>query len=209
MNRIERNVTAFFVGVVLIMAASIAYAGGMKEPPPEPITLQQDQYQDQYQDQHQGQDQQQDQDQSQGQEQSMGDMTGGTQTMSFTNESQAHSAIAPNVFATAPCFKGGSGALGVKGFNIGGGRVTVDPECELRETARMLGALGERELAVMVVCKTKAAISALGAICKPNASKSDRIKELEGRIQFMLTERDIERAVCDESIERCESQFRK
>ncbi len=205
MNKMERNVTAFFVGVVLITFAVWAVAS--PTPPPEPEPGGQVQDQDQYQDQYQ--DQQQDQDQQQGQEQSMGDMTGGTQTMSFSNASQAHTAIAPNVFATAPCYIGGSAAIGLKGVNIGGGRVKVDPECELRETARLLGALQERELAVMVVCRTKAAIAAIGDLCKPNASQRDRIKELEGRIQFMLTEREIDRAVCDESIERCESQFAK
>ncbi len=205
MNRTDRNITAFAVGALLITFSVLAFAGGTKEPPP-PVTLEQEQLQSQtmMQDQSQAQDQRQDQSQTQ----SIGDQSN-SQSMTVATESQAHSAVAPSVFATAPCYVGGSAAIGLKGVNIGGGRVKVDPECELRETARLLGSLQERELAVMVVCKTKAAIAAIGDLCKPNASKSKRIKELEDRIRLMLTEREIDREVCDNSIERCEANFKK
>ncbi len=158
----------------------------------------QDQYQDQGQDQSQGQDQ----GQEQGQEQSMGDMTGGTQTMSFKGQKQAFSANAPNVFSTAPCYVGMSAGIGLQGLNIGGGKSKLDEQCELRETARMLIAAGEIELGVKMLCLTNAA-SLLGeGTCHPHNDVKAALKEAKANIKHLLTERDIDRQKCNESKSR-------
>ena len=101
----------------------VALATEYYPPPPEPET------QSQTQDQAQGQSQSQGQEQGQDQWQTIGDQSN-SQMVSFNSESYASSAIAPFVSATAPCVLGTSAALGLPQINIGGGKQTIDPECE-------------------------------------------------------------------------------
>lgn len=168
-------------------------------------TPKQEQDQKQYQGQEQDQSQGQEQGQDQYQDQSMGDMIGGTQTMSFKGVEQAFSANAPNVFATAPCYVGGSAAIGLKGLNIGGGKMKLDEQCELRETARMLIAAGEVELGVMMLCLTDAA--QLLPACHPHTDVKASLKAAQDRVAFLLNERQIDRATCEESKDRIAEAF--
>lgn len=173
------------------------------------IGQEQDQYQDQWQEQDQWQDQTQDQVQDQAQEQSMGDMVGGSQSMTFKGAEQAMSANAPTVFSSAPCYVGGSAALGVKGLNIGGGRQVLDVQCELRETARMLISAGEVELGVMLLCLTKASAMLPEGACYPHGNVKAELKAAQDRVAFLLNERVIDRAKCKESKDRIAEGCRK
>lgn len=180
--------------IVFGMTAGQAFAS--PTPPPEPEPGGQVQDQDQYQDQ--GQDQQQDQ----GQEQSMGDMTGGTQTVTFTSQKQAFSSNAPNVFSTAPCYIGMSAGIGLQGLNIGGGKSKLDVQCEIRETARMLIAAGELELGVKLLCLTDAASLLDEGACHPHTDVRQALKDAEANVQYLLNERSIDRAKCNEAKDR-------
>ncbi len=190
----------------ILLALLFIPMAAIATPPPEPEPETQRQRQDQ--EQGQDQSQRQDQDQAQDQSQTMGDMQN-SQAVSFNSESYASSAIAPFVSATSPCVLGTSAALGLPQINIGGGKQRIDPECEKRETARMLGALGERELAVALLCMTTAALDNLGELCKPNKNMANLVTELEGRIQTLLTERTIDRQNCNESKSRIIEGCRK
>lgn len=187
------------VAVLLLLAAASADATD-KSPP-----------------QHHNQSQDQSQEQSQSQDQSQYQVTQSWQNNRQVNLNEQSvnveaenditlrntaPGIAPNVYATSPCVVGGSLGLGIPAFNVSGGRGKVDGECEKRETARILGALGERELAVMLVCQTEVAMDSLGEACRPNADQTKRIAELEKRIDVLLREREIEREQCNKSKDR-------
>jgi len=75
------------------------------------------------------------------------------------------SANMPNVTATSPCVYGWSGGIGIAGANIGGGKQKIDPECNIRETARTFAALGEIGLALTIACTSDTAQAALGDAC--------------------------------------------
>ena len=173
---------------LFLLLPSIALATGSKD------TQEQDQAQAQDQSQAQAQDQSQSQ---------TANNEGNTQSVEF--EASANSAIAPNVFATSPCTVGGSGALGLKGVNIGGGKSTVDPECVRREEARLLNALGERELAVIHLCNSPGLAASLGDKCAPTTTQA----ELRERIKLLLEEREIDRQTCKESKDRIAEACRK
>jgi hypothetical protein len=182
--------------LLLLALSAPAFATKPKDPPTPPINVQQEQGQIQQQQMGQAQDQDQNQTQSMGSQEN-------SQSVSFSSARQVHSAIAPSIQSSNPCVIGGSGALGLKGVNIGGGKQKVDPECEKRETARILGALGERELAVLLVCSTEAAKDGLGDNCAPSVTQI----ELRERIDKLLMEREHDRLVCNSSkdkiIEAC------
>ncbi len=80
------------------------------------------------------------------------------------------SANMPNVTATSPCVYGWSGGLGIAGANIGGGKQKIDPECNIRETARTFAALGEIGQALLIACTSETAVAALGDACGLSAS---------------------------------------
>lgn len=161
-----------------------------------------------------GQSQDQMQQQQQGQEQSQSQIAdasneGVNQTVNFGAKQQVASAIAPGIYATNPCALGGSAALGLKHVNLGGGKAKIDPECVKREVARLLGSFGERDLAVMMICSTEAAVAALGDQCVPHQLASQRITQLEDRINVLLVERAHDREVCNESKDRILEGCRK
>lgn len=101
----------------------------------------------------QSQDQKQKQNQNQtatgGNATSSGNNTSVTETTNIHNP--AATAFAPNPGSTVPCFKGFSGAGQAQsfGFSFGGGR--IDPGCDIRETSRLLAAMGSRRGACMVI----------------------------------------------------------
>lgn len=182
------------VGLFLLpWASKLTHATTSK---PEPVPQQE---QEQYQDQSQGQEQEQEQGQEQQMDQSM---TGGTQTVSFVGQKQAFSANAPTVFSTAPCYVGKSGGIGVQGLNIGGGKATLDVQCELRETARMLISAGELELGVELLCLTDAASMLPEGRCHPHSDVEAALKAAQDRVAFLLNERAIDRVTCEESKDR-------
>jgi len=71
----------------------------------------------------------------------------------------------PGLTATAPCVLSGSIGLGIAGANIGGGKTKIDPECNIRETARTFAGLGEIELALKIACSSETAVAVLGEAC--------------------------------------------
>ena len=75
------------------------------------------------------------------------------------------SANMPNLTSTAPCVVSGSLGVGAAGFNIGGGKTKIDPECNIRETARTFAGLGEVGLALTIACTSEVAKAALGDAC--------------------------------------------
>ena len=116
------------------------------------------------------------------------------------------SANPPSVMGSHSCAVGGSAGVGVPGFNISGGRQKIDPECEVRETARLMEAFGERELAVIMLCSTEAAKASLGdKACGPSTTQ----EELRRRIDFLLEERERDRQTCNESKGRIADACRK
>ena len=139
---------------------------------------------DQQQDQHQGQGQTQDQGQTQttnvnigggtdaqGNAVPMATAAGGSLTFNqaarpddITIRNTA-SANMPNLTSTAPCVVSGSLGVGAAGFNIGGGKTKIDPECNIRETARTFAGLGEVGLALVIACTSEVAKTALGDAC--------------------------------------------
>lgn len=182
------TVILFFLIGMSIGVGSLAVASERKEG------------QNQYQDQHQKQVQEQTQQMEQ--EQSMGDQMN-SQEMTLVAAEQAFSAIAPNVFATSPCFSGGSAALGLKGVNIGGGKAKRDPQCEMREVVRLFLAAGEIELGVSLLCMTDAAIANFKeGVCKPTGNIKASLKAAQDRVAFLLNERTIDRQECEQSKDR-------
>lgn len=69
---------------------------------------------------------------------------------------QAPSVFAPAALPTAPCVVATSGGLSVPGGGLSLGRGRIDPECTLRETARMFDAFGEPEFALELLCASEA-----------------------------------------------------
>ncbi len=135
------------------------------------------------------------------QSQNMGDMIGGTQSMEFNQVRQAHSANAPSVYATGPCFGGVSGAIGLPKVNFGGGKATRDEQCDMRETARMLIGAGEVELGVALLCMTESG-SLLGDSCAYTGHIRADLAAARDRIAFLLNEREIDRKNCEDSKDR-------
>lgn len=182
--------------IVSIAFMSTAFAGGTTP------RQEQDQSQEQNQNQHQNQNQ------DQAQSQSMGDQAN-VQTTSFHSEQAVSSAIAPNVFSTSPCYVGGSGALGLKGVSIGGGKAKVDPQCELREAVRLLLAADEHELAVQALCTTDALRQALGDACQSSRSVREELAQAKANIRTLLKEREADRQTCNESKDRIAEACKK
>ena len=103
--------------------------------------------------------------QVQGQQQSQSaDNNGNAQstTLNYEQVHQAPTVVAGDAYPTAPCrvaYTGaGSGLLG--GGGVGFSR--EDKECTLRETARSFLNMGKPQMALLVMCSTKAAIKAFG-----------------------------------------------
>ena len=160
------------------------------------------------QEQHQGQNQNQHQDQSQNQDQyqTIGDVSN-DQSVTFTSPKDVTvrntaSAPSPAIFSSNPCAIGGSFGLGLPGGNIGGGKQKVDPQCELRETARILISAGEVELGIKMLCMSDAAMASLGDACVPSTNHQNRIAELENQVAVLLQEREFDRQECDDSKDR-------
>ena len=80
-------------------------------------------------------------------------------------------AYAPTVNATAPCRIAVSAGVVVVGIGVSGGVSVEDDPCNLRETARLLDGIGQREAAARVMCNDPRAAEALGpAVCQSSGA---------------------------------------
>ena len=77
---------------------------------------------------------------------------------------------APTVGATAPCRIAVSAGIAVIGVGVSSGGSVEDDPCNLRETARLLDGIGQREAAARVMCGDPRAARALGSTVCPQAS---------------------------------------
>lgn len=76
-------------------------------------------------------------------------------------------AYAPTMSATAPCRIAVSAGVAVIGIGVSGGGSVEDDPCNLRETARLLDGIGQREAAARIMCGDPRAAEALGGnICR-------------------------------------------
>ena len=79
-------------------------------------------------------------------------------------------AYAPTVNATAPCRIAVSAGVVVVGIGVSGGGSVEDDPCNLRETARLLDGIGQREAAARLMCNDARAAAALGATVCPSSA---------------------------------------
>ena len=111
---------------------------------------------------------------------------------------------APSVYPSGNCYGGWSVGLGVPGFNASGGKAVLDHQCDMRETARMFAALGERELGVMLLCMTDAAQSLPD--CGPTRQFIDDYKALKAQNELLFEDvtKTVERLerVCSDAVTR-------
>jgi hypothetical protein len=79
------------------------------------------------------------------------DNAGNSQSTSFNQTRQTATAIAPETFPTASCYKtySSAGQAAGFGFSLGGGN--IDKGCEAREDARLLAAMGSKVAACKVL----------------------------------------------------------
>ena len=93
--------------------------------------------------------------------------SGGSKTTTLRTVQNAY---APTVGATAPCRIAVSAGIAVIGIGVSGGGSVEDDPCNLRETARLLDGIGQREAAARVMCGDPRAADALGAGICPEIS---------------------------------------
>ena len=79
-------------------------------------------------------------------------------------------AYAPTMNATAPCRISVSAGVAVIGVGVSGGGSVEDDPCNLRETARLLDGIGQRDAAARVMCGDPRAAAALGEGICPHSS---------------------------------------
>lgn len=85
--------------------------------------------------------------------------SGGSKTTTLRTVPDAY---APTMNATAPCRISVSAGVAVIGIGVSGGGSVEDDPCNLRETARLLDGIGQREAAARVMCADPRAAAALG-----------------------------------------------
>jgi len=140
-----------------------------------------------------------------------GNSEGGSSSASVSEAKQFRNApwvSPPAIQSSNPCATGWSAGVSGPGIGIGGGRVKEDPECNLRETARLAYSFGAGASAIALLC-TSEAWAASGVPCPADVESTIDDKLAAGLVQIredVLTERD---AVCDEKIRRCEAEVRK
>jgi len=83
-------------------------------------------------------------------------------------------AYAPTMNATAPCRISVSAGVAVIGIGVSGGGSVEDDPCNLRETARPLDGIGQREAAARVMCNDRRAAEALGESICPSIGDRER-----------------------------------
>jgi len=83
--------------------------------------------------------------------------------------------MAPSVGMTANCMIGTSGGVAGLGFGIAAGGGIEDKECTLRETARLLAGLGQKDAALRLMCTNQGVAKALGELCNPPMPPAPRV----------------------------------
>lgn len=73
-------------------------------------------------------------------------------SVAFQDRLQAPSVAPPALYASGVCVRGSSFGVAGPGVGIGGGRAYPDPECDIREAARVLDGVGAHALALKVLC---------------------------------------------------------
>jgi len=96
---------------------------------------------------------------------------GGSQTTTLRTVPDAY---APTVGATAPCRIAVTAGVAVIGIGVSGGGSVEDDPCNLRETARLLDGIGQREAAARLMCNDARAAAALGATVCPSIGGQKR-----------------------------------
>lgn len=127
-------------------------------------------------------------------------------SVSYSNEDrrQAPAVIAPDVMPTSPCVVGGSGGLSVPGGGLSFGKGRIDPECELRETARLFGALGATDFALNLLC-TSDAVKNSGLTCPEWAPQASSVDAGDENFAQEYLETTVELHDCNERLTRCEA----
>ena len=117
---------------------------------------------------------------------------GGSKTTTLRTVPDAY---APTVGATAPCRIAVTAGVAVIGIGVSGGGSVEDDPCNLRETARLLDGIGQREAAARVMCNDPRAAAALGDSICPSISG-------QGRLIFRLQSQTTigrDRSICDQA----------
>jgi len=217
MNKMERNVTAIFVGVVLITFAALAFASPTPPPEPEPggQVQDQDQYQDQYQDQAQGQDQ--------GQIATGGNATGGNASnegIDISDNSRVENTNTSIVLVpnnnTESCIRVFGLAFGKDGAAGSIGWPWRSKACDFEQAGDDAFAGGEREIGWFWKCKSKnlygefrgkgVSVEEAKDACfdkmVEGITQAMIIENLRDRIEYINDERQIERRNCKEAANR-------
>jgi len=97
--------------------------------------------------------------------------SGGSKTTTLRTVPDAY---APTMNATAPCRISVSAGVAVIGIGVSGGGSVEDDPCNLRETARLLDGIGQREAAARVMCNDRRAAEALGESICPSIGDRER-----------------------------------
>lgn len=97
--------------------------------------------------------------------------SGGSKTTTLRTVPDAY---APTMNATAPCRISVSAGVAVIGIGVSGGGSVEDDPCNLRETARLLDGIGQRDAAARVMCNDRRAAEALGESICPSIGDRER-----------------------------------
>ena len=100
--------------------------------------------------------------------------SGGGSKSTTTTIRSVPDAYAPTVGATAPCRIAVTAGVAVIGIGVSGGGSVEDDPCNLRETARLLDGIGQREAAARVMCNDRRAAEALGESICPSIGDRER-----------------------------------
>jgi len=144
-----------------MFAASAASAGNNNNNNHEqPISVEQDQGQEQM--QAQVQEQSQEQDQSQQVDVDVATETnatggnaeavGGNASVNFEAKKNTPNIFSGYIAPSDPCMGGANGAVSVPGFGLGGGKTTINADCERREWFRVMMQSGHSEIAMKIWC---------------------------------------------------------
>ena len=181
--------------LVCLFFPLIAFAGGAPDPDP----------QEQSQGQAQGQEQSQEQSQdvttevnSEGGDATATGGNGGSVTFQAKDNT-------PNIFSgyiapSDPCMGGANGALSVPGFGIGGGKTTINPDCERREWFRVMMQSGHTEIAMKIWCASPYSKEAGMEFCNDYSTKPEGWQEKKESYSDMsqFNEKRFTAEECDE-----------
>lgn len=114
---------------------------------------------------------------------------GNQQVSSYDYERQTAQAYAPAIAPTTVCATVRSGGISTAVLGVAGGTSGIDPQCEIRETARIFGELGYRETAALIACSTIAAARAFNGRKCPLDPEPVKPVQVEIAVSDVRTER--------------------